>query len=208
MKQEARSERSRTQVLNAALRLFSSQGYRGTNMREIAEAAGVSTGNVYHQFKHKEAVFQTLLDEYSVIVAKPEYPFNKALADGAFPDDLDKLAAAVRLSLEQTRAHALLMYVDVIEFDGRHLRQFYENMTRRFEAYLQTEGGRCSAARIRPGVSPLRAMQFTTRFLRKFFEVEVLFGVGSQHYGSDGGDVLTEMTEILKFGLLQTPGKG
>ena len=63
MKQAARSERSRTQILAAALRLFSSQGYRGTNMREIAEAAGVSTGNVYHQFDDKEAIFQTLLDE-------------------------------------------------------------------------------------------------------------------------------------------------
>ena len=38
MKQAARSERSRAQILAAALRLFSSQGYRGTNMREIAEA--------------------------------------------------------------------------------------------------------------------------------------------------------------------------
>ena len=63
MKQEARSERSRTHILAAALRLFSSQGYRGTNMREIAQAAGVSTGNVYHQFADKEAIFRTLLDE-------------------------------------------------------------------------------------------------------------------------------------------------
>lgn len=208
MKQEARSERSRTQILSAALRLFSSQGYRGTNMREIAEAAGVSTGNVYHQFKGKEAVFQTLLDDYAVMVAKPDYPLNRAVAEGAFPDDLEKLAAAVRLGLEQTRAHALLVYVDVIEFDGRHLRQFHENLNGRFEAYLQTEAGRRSASRIREGVSPLTAIQFTTRFLRKFYEVEVLFGVGNQHCGRESTEVLPEMIEILKFGLLPPPGRG
>jgi AcrR family transcriptional regulator len=72
MKQEARSERSRTQILAAALRLFSSHGDRGTNMREIAEAAEVSTGNVYHQFKDKEAVFQTLLTEYGEMVSAPD----------------------------------------------------------------------------------------------------------------------------------------
>ena len=82
MKQAARSEKSRSQILAAALRLFSSQGYRGTNMREIAEAAGVSTGNVYHQFDDKQAIFQTLLDEYATMVNSPSYPFNKAISDG------------------------------------------------------------------------------------------------------------------------------
>ncbi len=43
MNQEERSERSRTQILRAALTLFSSQGYRATSMRDIARAARVST---------------------------------------------------------------------------------------------------------------------------------------------------------------------
>ncbi len=202
MKQEARSERSRTQILAAALRLFSSQGYRGTNMREIAEAAEVSTGNVYHQFKDKEAVFQTLLAEYSAIVSGPEYPFNMAIADGAFPDDLPRLAASLRESLEQNRAHALLVYVDVIEFDGRHLRQFYESLTSKLEGYLATDRGRRSASLLREGVSPLMAMQFTTRFLVKYFEVEVLFGV-TNHYGRSSEEVLAAMTNVLQFGLLK-----
>ena len=47
MKQEARSERSRTHILAAALRLFSSQGYRGTNMREIAQAEISEATNAY-----------------------------------------------------------------------------------------------------------------------------------------------------------------
>ncbi len=201
MKQVARSERSRSQILGAALRLFSSQGYRGTNMREIAEAAGVSTGNVYHQFKDKEAVFQTLLDDYALIVAAPDYPFNKAINSGAFPEDMAALADAMRRSLEQSRAHALLVYVDVIEFDGRHLRQFYEKLTSRFEEYLRTDAGRQSVALVRTGVSPLTAMQFTARLLVKYFEVEVLFGI-TNHYGRDSQAVLGEMTDLLKYGVL------
>ncbi len=200
MKQEARSERSRTQILAAALRLFSSQGYRGTNMREIAEAAGVSTGNVYHQFKDKEALFQTLLEEYVNIQKSPDYPFNRALTDGYFPNDLEKFGAAIRESLVQTRAHAMLFYIDVIEFNGKHLRQFYVNVNERFEAYLASERGRECEKWLRPGISPLAAMQFTTRSLSRYFETEVLFGV-TDAYGRDAADVIKELTDFLKFGI-------
>ncbi len=51
MNQEERSERSRSQILRAALKLFSRRGYGATSMRDIALAAKVSTGNVYHQFR-------------------------------------------------------------------------------------------------------------------------------------------------------------
>jgi hypothetical protein len=119
---------------------------------------------------------------------------------------LPRLGAALRESLEQTRAHALLVYVDVIEFDGQHLRQFYEGLTHRFEQYLKTERGRRSASLIRDGLSPLTAMQITTRFLVKYFEVEVLFGVDN-HYGRENRDVLCEMADVLRHGLLKDPLK-
>jgi len=201
MKQAARSERSRTQILAAALRLFSSQGYRGTNMREIAEAAGVSTGNVYHQFDDKEAIFQTLLDEYATIVNSPAYPFNKALADGMFPKDLFKLGEAIRQSLVDTRAHALLTYVDVLEFEGKHLRRFYEDSVARFETYLRTPAGQQLAGQLRPGVTPLAALQVGTRILFNYFTAEVLFGV-SNSFGRDTALVMSEVTDLLNHGLL------
>ncbi|TAK16338.1 MAG: TetR/AcrR family transcriptional regulator [Acidobacteria bacterium] len=201
MKQAARSERSRTQILAAALRLFSSQGYRGTNMREIAEAAGVSTGNVYHQFEDKEAIFRTLLDEYATIVASPTYPFNKAIAEGLFPRDLFKLGEAIRESLLQTRAHALLTYVDVLEFEGKHLRRFYEDSTSRFEAHLRTPIGQQLAGQLREGVTPLAALQVGTRILFNYFVTEVLFGV-SNSFGRDTAQVMNEVTDLLTRGLL------
>lgn len=204
MKQAARSERSRTQILAAALRLFSSQGYRGTNMREIAEAAGVSTGNVYHQFEDKQAIFQTLLDEYASIIASPAYPFNKAIAEGLFPNDLFKLGEAIRESLMETRSHVLLTYVDVLEFDGKHLRRFYDDSTARFEAYLKTPAGQAMASQLRDGVAPLSALQVGTRILYNYFITEVLFGV-SNSFGRDTAMVMGEVTDLLNRGLLPCP---
>ena len=73
MQQHERSERSRRQILDAALALFSRQGYRGTSIREIGDAARLSIGNVYHQFPDKETIFQTLLEEYWAAIRSPSF---------------------------------------------------------------------------------------------------------------------------------------
>src|ERR1041385_4176381 len=87
MQREERSERSRRNVLDAALDLFAHRGYRATTMRDIADAAKVSTGAVYHHFLDKETIFRTLLEEFSAITATKRYPFTRALLAGRFPDE-------------------------------------------------------------------------------------------------------------------------
>jgi AcrR family transcriptional regulator len=200
--QEERSERSRGQILDAALKLFSSRGYHGTSMRDIAVAARVSTGNVYHQFQDKETVFRTLLDHYWKAVESPEYPFNRALFDGAFPDDLEALGRAARETVAQYRPYIALIYVDVVEFEGSHIRKFYSDMASRFEKFLKTPAAKARIeGRIREGVSPVSAVMLATRFLLHYFTVEVLFGV-PDHFGKDTDTVLREIATILSEGML------
>jgi AcrR family transcriptional regulator len=55
-------ERRRPLVLNAALGLFVTHGYRGTSMDMIAEAAGVTKPVVYDCFPNKESLFDALLE--------------------------------------------------------------------------------------------------------------------------------------------------
>jgi AcrR family transcriptional regulator len=202
MNQQERSERSRAQVLAAALKLFSSQGYRGTSMRDIAVAAGVSTGNVYHQFADKESIFRTLLDEYFAALASPDFPFNRALAEGAFPDDLERLARAARASVLAWRRHVALIYVDVVEFEGSHIRKFYADMARRFEAFIEGHGGtQALGRRLRTGVSPVSAMMMASRFFLTYFSVEIVFGV-PHHFGRDDDTVIREIADVLRYGML------
>src|SRR3954467_14940560 len=52
-------------ILAAARRLFGTQGFAATTMDEIAEAAHVAKGAVYHHFKTKEAVFEAVFDQVS-----------------------------------------------------------------------------------------------------------------------------------------------
>ena len=202
--QEQRSQRSRGQILRAALTLFSSFGYHGTSMRDIADKAGVSTGNVYHQFADKETIFRTLLEQYWEALARPELPLNKALAEGAFPNDLAKLARASRESINKYRRYVALIYVDVVEFDGRHIRRFYADMAGRFQAFLESDTGRAGLDQLRDGVSPLTAIMTASRFFLQYYSVELLFRVPN-HFGVDDETALNQAVDLMKFGMFKQP---
>jgi TetR/AcrR family transcriptional regulator, acrAB operon repressor len=203
-RQEVRSERSRGQILNAALKLFSTRGYHGTSVRDIADAARVSTGNLYHQFPDKESLFNTLLEQYWDALAQPDLPFNKALADGAFPNDLEKLARGARASVDKYRRYVALIYVDVVEFEGTHIRRFYADMANRFEAFLQSNRDRLALDDLRDTVPPLTAVMMASRFFLQYYGVELLFGVPN-HFGVDDDTALKQIVDILKFGMYKQP---
>lgn len=52
---------SRAQILAAARQLFARQGYFNCKVSDIAQAAGMSQGNVYWYFKSKEDVLRAIL---------------------------------------------------------------------------------------------------------------------------------------------------
>ena len=205
MNQEERSERSRAQILEAALDLFSHQGYRATSTREIAHRAGVSTGSVYHHFREKETIFRELLDTYWRAIDDPEFPTNKALTTGSFPENLEQIGRAARASVEQYRPYVTLIYVDVIEFGGSHIRKFYSEMAGRFERFvvghkdeLKLEG------KLRPEITPASAVMLTFRTFLQYFAVELVFGV-PDHFGKSSDEVVGEIAYILRHGMLK-PG--
>ncbi len=203
LKQGEKSERSRAAILETALRLFSKQGYRGTSIREIAEEAGISTGNVYHHFPDKEALFRTLLDQYWAAIDSPDFPFNRALAAGAFPNDLEALARAAEESVREYRHYVALIYVDVVEFEGTHIRKFYSEMSNRFASFLRKKFPSGSLEeQLAPGVDPTTAVMLASRTFLQYFAVEVLFGVPDQ-MGKGTPSAITEIATVLRSGMLQ-----
>lgn len=203
MEQEERSERSRAQILEAALDLFSRQGYRGTSIRDISTAAGVSTGSVYHHFTDKESLFDTLLSQYWSAIESPDFPFNRALASGAFPDRLEELAEAAEESVKLWERHVALIYVDVVEMQGNHIRRFYSGMADRFAAFLRGYRMRDDfEARLAPEVEPLSAVMLASRIFLQYYAVERLFGVPDQ-FGKPSKEAIRDIAEILRRGMLR-----
>ena len=201
MARHARAEQSRRQVLDAALRLFSRRGYRATTVRDIADEAGVSTGNVYHHFEDKEQIFRTLVDEFMAIADSKRYPFTRALASAKFPDNLEQLALAARESIREFRPYIALIYVDVIEFDGTHIQKFYSDMAQRFSAQLTGGGLQEIRQRLRSGVSPVSALLLSSRIFFNYFSLEILFNV-PQPFGKDSTQMVREICDILRNGML------
>jgi AcrR family transcriptional regulator len=205
VEQDKKSEKSRAAILEAALNLFSSQGYRGTSIREIAQAAAVSTGNVYHHFPDKETIFQTVLGQYWKAIESADFPFNRALASGTFPDNLEALAFAARDSVSQYRKYVALIYVDVVELSGSHIRKFYSEMASRFERLLAAQGNETFTRNLRPGVPPTTAVMLASRIYLQYFAVEIVFGVPNQ-FGKDTDIVVKEIADILRHGMLKESG--
>jgi len=203
MNQGERSERSKTQILESALKLFSHKGYGATSVRDIAEEAGVSKGNVYHHFADKEAIFRELLDEYFGAMSTPDFPFNRALATGTFPENLEQLGRAARETVRSYREYVALIYVDVVEFDGSHIRKFYADMAKRFDAFMKEHGMEAELRdKLQDGLSPISAVMLATRIFYNYFSIEILFGV-KDHFGKDTDEVVREISRILRHGMLR-----
>lgn len=53
-------------ILNAARDVFAERGFRGGALRDVAERAGVSAGNIIHHFGSKQALLIALLEERDI----------------------------------------------------------------------------------------------------------------------------------------------
>src|SRR5690554_493215 len=72
-------EQRRSEILEAALKVFARRGLAGTRVGDIAAAAGLSHGLIYHYFRSKDEIFTELVKiAYQVslgtVVAAAELP--------------------------------------------------------------------------------------------------------------------------------------
>ncbi len=53
---------TKERILDAALEMFSQNGYAGTNIRELSASLGLVKSGIYKHFESKEEIWNTLLD--------------------------------------------------------------------------------------------------------------------------------------------------
>lgn len=202
MKQQTKSQRSKELILDAGLKCFSSQGFRGTSMKDIAQAANISIGRVYHHFESKTDIFTTLLDHYWSVLEDPQTPLNQLIQGAHFPDDIPELARAIRTIVEQNKQSIMLIYIDVIEFHGEHINRVYRNMAANFRsAYQQRFDDLERQGELRQSADPLFAVMLTYRFFFHYFLVESSFGV-ADHFGFSSETVIEKTNDLILHGLL------
>jgi AcrR family transcriptional regulator len=117
---------TRAALVNAGRRLFGTKGFAATSVEDIARAARVTTGALYHHFPTKAAVFEAVFEQVhtEMLVASAD---ASAAADGA----LEKMAAGFGVFLDQvlepevqriivTDGPAVLGLARFIELDERY----------------------------------------------------------------------------------------
>lgn len=106
-------EERREQIVKAATKLFSEQGYYLTTIQDIAHEAGISVGLIYQYFKDKDDVlFLTLklvLETYEKVIPaaieRAEHPLERlCLAIGAYCRVVDRLRDATVLTYRSTKS--------------------------------------------------------------------------------------------------------
>lgn len=93
----------RRQLIHTALLLFSEKGYRGTSVRDIARAAGVNEGLLYHYFSGKGGLFRAVLNHYAPVQAFGAYAQSTADAQPAQLPFEEALRAYGREFIERIR---------------------------------------------------------------------------------------------------------
>lgn len=104
------------QILEAARRVFAEQGFHATRMSDIAQAAEVSQGTLYHYFRSKDKLFMALLSTWAkrledVVKGLPDIPLSA----------IDKMWMMDQVALDFLEANEELLPV-MLEFWAYALR--------------------------------------------------------------------------------------
>jgi AcrR family transcriptional regulator len=89
-------EQTRAALLTAAAQAFAEQGFTATSITQIAAAARVTKGAVYHHFSHKHILFEAVMHEYYEAAQQAIYD-----AIAKHPDDIwEGAMAALEATLD------------------------------------------------------------------------------------------------------------
>ncbi len=192
-------ERNQIKIEEAALRVFTRQGFHGTTVRDIAKEANVSLGNIYNYYKTKEELYVSLVRRYGRQMAEIQQKTLKPLLGRFDEDGLKQLAGAVRDIVYKHPDYWRLMYIDVTEFGNKHFAHSFRQLSKNLEQLAggyKNDGHGVVDGVDRPAAYATVYLQFFTYFL-----VEKLFG-GKQHLGLPEDQAITQLIRMFRRGVM------
>lgn len=132
---------TREVLIDVALRLFATDGYRGTTIRKIEEAAGLApgAGGMYRHFRSKDALLLAAVDRYRDDVAAFLERASELMRLG---DARAELRVAAKLFREFNERNEALLRVLILEQEAipaaarRHFESAWEDGYRFYAAWL------------------------------------------------------------------------
>ena len=196
-----RGERTREDILQAALALFLERGYHGTSMRQIAEQAGVALGGIYNHFASKEEIFLEVLT-----ANHPIYDVLPAMeaAQGETVEEIVRDAASRMVArFDQRMEFMNLVFIELVEFEGRHLPDLFAAFFPQAFGFVQRAlGGRDE---LRPIPLPIVLRAFIGLFF-SYMITEMM--LGKQMMPELRENALEHFVDIFLHGILNEKAGG
>ena len=103
-------DKKRSEIAQKAIEVLAKRGFQATTIQEIADAAGLGKGTVYHYFKTKEEILSVVSEE---IFHEMERSFGAALLRIDKP--MEKLSALIEEALHVTEdvEHLFIVYTEL-----------------------------------------------------------------------------------------------
>jgi AcrR family transcriptional regulator len=169
---QARGAVTRERLLEVAFDQFVRHGFHGTSMRQIASATGMAVGGIYNHFGSKDEIFAAVLEAnhpYRVIEAALQELSAPTLE--AFTRET---SARLELAIAGRRERLLpLMFIELVEFQGRHLQAVAEGLLPKVLSFVQQFDQSAENRRPLPSLVVLRAF---INFMIGHFIIETVMG--------------------------------
>jgi AcrR family transcriptional regulator len=171
-------------ILNTAHDLFLAQGFGGTSIDQIAEAAGVSRQTIYNNFDSKEALFKAIAGALADHVVEPL--LNEDLQTGDVESTLMALAGRTLalMVLPSTLALHRLVVTEAPKFP-EVARQIYQSGAERAAQALATYLANQSARGMLAVMDPALAAEHFFGMLAGHRQYRALLGVAEPARPSD-----------------------
>jgi TetR/AcrR family transcriptional regulator, cholesterol catabolism regulator len=129
----------RADVVQLAGELFARKGYRATTVREIADAAGILSGSLYHHFDSKESIGDEILSSFINDVLAD---YREAVSSAGSPRDvLEQIVRSTSRTLSRHRAALAMLQNDWSYFSTQprfgYLRQALSEIERTWITQLE-----------------------------------------------------------------------
>lgn len=169
------AEQRKKDLLQVGLRLFSENGFHATSIRDIAKAAGVTEGLLYHYFQGKKDLLRAIV-ESSVLEDRFD-PYLKTAEDLPLNEVFTRIGRDILESLRKKKEIFRLMMAEarLFEKETDHFipKLIYENNMTRFGVFLKA---RMKRGEIREMEPILLARQFMGSLVAFFIFQEILLG--------------------------------
>jgi AcrR family transcriptional regulator len=203
--QITKGEQTRQEILAAAKRLFLSQGFTATPMRQIAREVGITPAAIYNYYPGKDQLFTAVLQNaapYDELFAL----WSKMKADSA-EDLVRQVFRAALTFVTDHQDYLQLALIDAQERDGMALAAFLPEVLPRAQMWYQ----RLVALDAGASQARLRDVPFLV-FVRTMLSLVIGFMLTQRVATSArvpqvvGIDWAEALVDIILHGVLKSPG--